>query len=54
VQLKRIIWHSAFLKLLEVVAQFSKTGYAYKSSYDNITRWLFPVILILSADYEEQ
>ncbi|KAG1824182.1 hypothetical protein EV424DRAFT_1471936 [Suillus variegatus] len=43
VNLKRIIWHEAFLKLLELVAQHSKSHC-----------WLFPIILILSADYEEQ
>ncbi|KAG1819402.1 hypothetical protein DFJ58DRAFT_720208 [Suillus subalutaceus] len=31
----------------------SKTGFAHQC-YDGILRWLFPLILILSADYEEQ
>ncbi|KAG1874106.1 hypothetical protein C8R48DRAFT_745988 [Suillus tomentosus] len=53
VNLKCIIWHEAFLKLLELVAQHSKSGYSH-TCYDKITRWLFPIILILSADYEEQ
>ena len=52
--LKRAVWHEAFIKLLDEVIQYSKTGYAYISPYDKIMRWLFPVILILSADYEEQ
>ena len=51
--LKRVVWHESFLKFLEHIAQYSKTGYSYKC-YNNIPRWLFPVILILSADYEEQ
>ncbi|KAG1830270.1 hypothetical protein DFJ58DRAFT_737038 [Suillus subalutaceus] len=42
VNLKRVVWHEAFLKLLELVAILK------------IARWLFPIILILSADYEEQ
>ncbi|KAG1837031.1 hypothetical protein DFJ58DRAFT_718946 [Suillus subalutaceus] len=53
VNLKRVVWHEAFLKLLELVAQYSKSGYSH-TCYDKIARWLFPIILILSADYEEQ
>ena len=52
--LKCAVWHEAFIKLLDEVIQHSKTGYAYTSPYDRIMCWLFPVILILSADYEEQ
>ncbi|KAG1800477.1 uncharacterized protein HD556DRAFT_1230432 [Suillus plorans] len=51
--LKRVVWHESFLKLLVHLDQYSKTGYSY-SCYDKIMRWLFPVILILSGDYEEQ
>ncbi|KIJ09892.1 hypothetical protein PAXINDRAFT_164338 [Paxillus involutus ATCC 200175] len=51
--LKRVVWHDSFLKLLSKVAQHSTTGYAH-TCYDKILRWLFPLILILSADYEEQ
>lgn len=51
--LKRVVWHESFKKLLEHAAQYSKTGYSHKS-HNDILRWLFPVILILSADYEEQ
>lgn len=36
-----------------MVIELSKTGYAHEC-YDAILRWLFPLILILSADYEEQ
>lgn len=50
---KRIIWHESFLKLLETVIPLSRTGYRHKC-YDEIIRWLLPLILILSADYEEQ
>ncbi|KAI6042277.1 hypothetical protein EDC04DRAFT_2564564 [Pisolithus marmoratus] len=49
---KRAVWHEAFFKLLEKVAELSKVGYLYEC-YDKVLRWLFPVILILSADYEE-
>ncbi|KAI6137977.1 hypothetical protein BKA82DRAFT_4333666 [Pisolithus tinctorius] len=51
VNFKRVVWHEAFYKLLEKVAELSKVGYLHEC-YDNIRRWLFPVILILSADYE--
>ncbi|KIJ14120.1 hypothetical protein PAXINDRAFT_163495 [Paxillus involutus ATCC 200175] len=51
--LKHVVWHEAFVKLLEAVIQYSKSGYSHKC-WDEITRWLFPLILILSADYEEQ
>ncbi|KAG1899351.1 uncharacterized protein F5891DRAFT_1128989 [Suillus fuscotomentosus] len=51
--LKCVVWHESFFKLLELAAQYSKTGYLHKC-HNNIVRWLFPVILILSADYEEQ
>ncbi|KAG1739543.1 hypothetical protein EDB19DRAFT_1928076 [Suillus lakei] len=51
--LKRVIWHESFAVFLELVAQYSKTGYAHKC-FDQILRWLFPILLILSADYEEQ
>jgi hypothetical protein len=32
---------------------YSKTGYHHKCA-DDLVRWLFPILLILSADYEEQ
>ncbi|KAI5982651.1 hypothetical protein EDD15DRAFT_2377451 [Pisolithus albus] len=52
VNFKHVIWHEAFLKLLEKVAELSKVGYLHEC-YDGVLRWLFPLILILSADYEE-
>ncbi|KAG1769707.1 hypothetical protein EV702DRAFT_1181706 [Suillus placidus] len=51
--MKRVVWHESFVKLLVNLDQFSKTGYSYLC-YDKILCWLFPVILILSGDYEEQ
>jgi acyl-CoA thioesterase FadM len=50
---KQIVWHASFLKLLESAIWHLKTGYHHKCA-DDIIRWLFPIILILSADYEEQ
>jgi hypothetical protein len=50
---KQIVWHASFLKLLESAIQHSKTGYHNKCA-DDIIHSLFPIILIFSADYEEQ
>ncbi|KAH7917227.1 hypothetical protein BV22DRAFT_974760, partial [Leucogyrophana mollusca] len=50
---KRVVWHEAFHKLLESIIPLSKTGFPH-TCYDDVVRWLFPLILILSADYEEQ
>ncbi|KIJ11399.1 hypothetical protein PAXINDRAFT_157319 [Paxillus involutus ATCC 200175] len=49
---KHFIWHKAFLKLLKQLIVLWKTGYSYEC-YDKIIHWLFPIILILSTDYEE-
>ncbi|KAF8123980.1 hypothetical protein EV363DRAFT_1403462 [Boletus edulis] len=40
-------------RLLESIIELSKVGFAYKC-FDEIIRVLYPIILILSADYEEQ
>ncbi|KAG6326821.1 hypothetical protein ID866_12268 [Astraeus odoratus] len=53
VNLKHVVWHRLFLKLLESIILLSKTGFAHKC-FDGILHWLYPLILILSADYEEQ
>ena len=50
---KRIVWHESFEKLLDSIKEHSKTGYAVTCG-DGIERLLFPFIVILSADYEEQ
>ncbi|KIN98026.1 hypothetical protein M404DRAFT_31712 [Pisolithus tinctorius Marx 270] len=49
---KRVVWHTAFFQLLEKVAELSKVGYLHEC-YDKVLCWLFPLVLILSADYEE-
>ncbi|KAG1841300.1 hypothetical protein DFJ58DRAFT_718174 [Suillus subalutaceus] len=53
VNLKWVVWHDGFLKLLETIILYAKTGYAHLCS-DGIVRWLYAFILLLSADYEEQ
>lgn len=50
---KRAVWHQSFLKLLEAIKYHSQTGFWIKCG-DAIERLLFPFILILSADYQEQ
>ncbi|KAI6004888.1 hypothetical protein EDD15DRAFT_2137659, partial [Pisolithus albus] len=52
VNFKHVIWHKAFYKLLEKVAELPKVGYLHEC-YNNILQWLFPVIVILSANYED-
>ncbi|KAI6003353.1 hypothetical protein EDC04DRAFT_2871830 [Pisolithus marmoratus] len=51
--LKRVVWHQAFLKLLNSITCLSKVSFVYKT-YDDSMSTLYPIILILSADYEEQ
>ncbi|KAG1844860.1 hypothetical protein F4604DRAFT_1884369 [Suillus subluteus] len=36
--LKRIVWHESFFKLLESIILYAKTGFAHEC-YDRITRW---------------
>ncbi|KAI0677658.1 hypothetical protein C8Q78DRAFT_962196, partial [Trametes maxima] len=50
---KRAVWHESFWILLKVFAKMGKLGELFKCG-DDITRLLFPIILILAADYEEQ
>lgn len=53
INLKRVVWHTAFCEILQSIADYSKTGCTYMCA-DGIKWLLFPVVLILSADYEEQ
>ncbi|KAI0648452.1 hypothetical protein C8Q79DRAFT_905404 [Trametes meyenii] len=50
---KRVVWHKAFWILLQDLALWAKHGYKFQCG-DGITRYLYPIILILVADYEEQ
>ncbi|KAK7001923.1 hypothetical protein R3P38DRAFT_2540149 [Favolaschia claudopus] len=49
---KNVVWHTAFRKLLESLVHHAKLG-SWTKCGDDILRWLFPVLLILAADYEE-
>ncbi|KAG1786171.1 uncharacterized protein HD556DRAFT_1434837 [Suillus plorans] len=53
VNFKNAVWHTSFLKLLTCLAPLSKLGSSVKC-WDDIVRLFYPIILILSADYEEQ
>jgi hypothetical protein len=53
VDFKRHVWHQSFLKLLETIKEHSVTGF-WVTCGDGLQRCLFPMVLMLSADYEEQ
>ncbi|KAG2155790.1 uncharacterized protein EDB93DRAFT_1262085 [Suillus bovinus] len=53
VNFKNVIWHESFKRLLKSIALLSKTG-CWVMCWDNIKCLFYPLILILSADYEEQ
>ncbi|KAG1893062.1 uncharacterized protein F5891DRAFT_1131386 [Suillus fuscotomentosus] len=53
VNFKNAVWHQSFLKILACLALLSKFGSAIKC-WDDIIRIFYLIILILSADYEEQ
>ncbi|KAF8643940.1 hypothetical protein AX16_008766, partial [Volvariella volvacea WC 439] len=50
---KQIIWHKSFKVLLQTIKLHSQTGCWFKCG-NNIIRHIFPFVLILSADFEEQ
>ncbi|KAH9017269.1 hypothetical protein EDB85DRAFT_2203032 [Lactarius pseudohatsudake] len=53
VNFKRTIWHESFSMIVQSIVTHSKTG-CWLECGDGVERWLFPIVLILSADYEEQ
>ncbi|EIW77149.1 hypothetical protein CONPUDRAFT_62326, partial [Coniophora puteana RWD-64-598 SS2] len=50
---KNIVWHKLFKKLFESLGGYAKTGFWFELC-DGSLMWLFPIILILSANCEEQ
>ncbi|KAI6148872.1 hypothetical protein BKA82DRAFT_22629 [Pisolithus tinctorius] len=50
--LKHVVWHESAIKLFEAIVHFSATGFQHRC-WDEIIQYLFPLFLILSADYEE-
>ncbi|KAJ3505987.1 hypothetical protein NLJ89_g7124 [Agrocybe chaxingu] len=53
VNLKREIWHEAVAEIVASIELYTKLGAAVQCA-DGVTRQLFPHILMLSADFEEQ
>ncbi|KAG1756658.1 uncharacterized protein EDB91DRAFT_1233427 [Suillus paluster] len=53
VNFKNAVWHTSFLKLLACLAPLSRLGSSVKC-WDDVVCTFYPIILILSADYEEQ
>ncbi|KAG1726802.1 uncharacterized protein EDB91DRAFT_1239606 [Suillus paluster] len=53
VNFKNAVWHALFLKILDCLALLSRFGSAIKY-WDDVICAFYPIVLILSADYEEQ
>ena len=53
VNFKRVVWHDSFYEFLESMHKVAETGFSLRCG-DGVIRHFYPVILILSADYEEQ
>ena len=53
VDFKRVVWHESFHILLSSIKELSKVG-CWVECGDGIKRRLYPMVFILSADYEEQ
>ncbi|KAJ8096372.1 hypothetical protein PM082_011534 [Marasmius tenuissimus] len=51
--MKCIVWHMAFFKIIESLILMSQVGMVFKCG-DGVKRLLYLVVLALSADYEEQ
>ncbi|KAF9643387.1 hypothetical protein BDM02DRAFT_3104488, partial [Thelephora ganbajun] len=53
VNFKWVIWHDSFYKLLESIEAYSVVGCWVKCS-DGVMQYIYPLVLMLTADYEEQ
>ena len=53
VRLKRKVWHLAVFEIIKSIEALTETGNQIKCG-DGVEHNIFPHILILSADYEEQ
>ena len=47
------MWHKAFYKIIESIEKYAELGFALDCG-DGVRRKIYPFILIVSADYEEQ
>lgn len=50
---KATVWHKSFERILSSLAERSRMG-QWLECLDAAQRWFFPLILILSSDFEEQ
>lgn len=50
---KRRVWHDAMKEIIAPLVELSKTGLLIRCG-DGVERRVFPVLNILSGDYEEQ
>lgn len=48
-----MVWHAAVEKILEKLMKWAESGLFYIDAW-GIERLIFPIILILAADFEEQ
>ncbi len=53
VNTKRTVWHTAFLEIVQSIEQYTEIGTSVVCG-DKKTRQIFPRVLFISADYEEQ
>lgn len=53
VDFKRVVWHRAFYEILKSIEQYAKTGCSVLCG-DGVVRRIWPYIIMVSADYEEQ
>ncbi|KAK0219569.1 hypothetical protein EDD85DRAFT_924068 [Armillaria nabsnona] len=53
INFKRVVWHEAFCRIIQSVAEYSHMGYAFKLPHSGDIIIIYPFIFILSADYEE-
>jgi hypothetical protein len=47
------VWHKAFYKIAESIEKCTELGFALNCG-DRVRRKMYPFVLIVSADYEEQ
>ncbi|KJA14864.1 hypothetical protein HYPSUDRAFT_119953, partial [Hypholoma sublateritium FD-334 SS-4] len=50
---KRTVWHTAFYEIVKSIEQYTESGTTVICG-DKIERQIFPRVLFLSANYEEQ
>ncbi|KAH6880256.1 hypothetical protein BKA70DRAFT_1126649 [Coprinopsis sp. MPI-PUGE-AT-0042] len=53
VNFKHLVWHESFRTMMKKLEMYAENGCKVECG-DGITRLIFPIIIILSADYEEQ